>query len=86
MLAPTATSLSCVTFADETDNTVLTSWQDEPPHPVMLAAMTNASSDVDVAVELGEDTVDEQAAADETVPPITYDWAPEVGEYRFSTT
>jgi hypothetical protein len=72
-----------VTLTDETDGTLLTCWPEEAPSPAMLSAMTNEHSDTDTSAE--SDDAIEQGTGDEPIPPITSDWAPEVGEYRNST-
>ncbi|MEV7071652.1 hypothetical protein [Streptomyces sp. NPDC093990] len=48
--------------------------------------MTNEHSYIDTTFEPSEHAIDEPAAADEPIPPITSDWLPEVGEYRISTS
>nr|WSZ15611.1 hypothetical protein OH837_20930 [Streptomyces canus] len=73
------------TLTDETDGIPLTSWPEEPQPPAMLTAMTNEHNHTDTTAEPGEHAIDGQAADDEPIPPITSDWAPEVGEYRMST-
>ncbi|MFK4100863.1 hypothetical protein ACI2L1_12465 [Streptomyces sp. NPDC019531] len=73
-----------ITLTDEIDGILLTSWPEESQPPAMLTAMTNEHSDTDASAEPDEHA-SEQGVGDEPIPPITSDWAPEVGEYRIST-